>query len=211
MKNLSTKFLALFFLGIFTWGCEDDAMEANRQADLLSANENSQSQANQTTGSKLLKNMKVTGDIDNGGTFDGMVTITEFSYDETKGLLASGEIKGIATDADGNRTHVKETFENIEATLGNTPASGARLAAQQAECQILFLELGPLFLDVLGLQVDLSQIVLDITAVSGAGNLLGNLLCAVAGLLDPLSGLLELLENLGQLLDLLEQINDLLG
>lgn len=53
------------------------------------------------------------------------------------------------------------------------------------ECPILFLELGPLFLDLLGLEVSLSQITLDITAVTGEGNLLGNLLCAVAGLLDP--------------------------
>ena len=36
-----------------------------------------------------------------------------------------------------------------------------------------------------GLQVDLSAIMLDITAVAGPGNLVGNLLCAVAGLLDP--------------------------
>ena len=43
---------------------------------------------------------------------------------------------------------------------------------------------------------------LDIIAVAGAGNLLGNLLCAVAGLLDggPLAGLL------GQLQTLLNQI-----
>ena len=51
-------------------------------------------------------------------------------------------------------------------------------------CQILFLDVGPIFLDLLGLQVDLSRIVLDITAVAGAGNLLGNLLCALVGILD---------------------------
>ena len=45
----------------------------------------------------------------------------------------------------------------------------------------------------------LNQVVLDITAVPGAGNLLGNLLCAIAGLLDggsPLGGLAALLNNL---------------
>jgi hypothetical protein len=55
----------------------------------------------------------------------------------------------------------------------------------------------PLDLDVLGLQIDLSQIVLDITAEAGAGNLLGNLLCNVAGLLDDPSGLARLLRILG--------------
>jgi hypothetical protein len=40
--------------------------------------------------------------------------------------------------------------------------------------------------------------------------MLGNLLCAVAGLLDPNSGLLTLINNLLALLDLLNQINQLL-
>jgi hypothetical protein len=41
-----------------------------------------------------------------------------------------------------------------------------------------------------------AQIVLDITAQSGAGNLLGNLLCAVAGLLDSPGGLARLLNQI---------------
>jgi len=46
---------------------------------------------------------------------------------------------------------------------------------------------GPLDLNLLGLTVHLNEVVLDITAVPGAGNLLGNLLCAVANLLNGLS------------------------
>src|SRR5690606_9628014 len=139
---------------------------------------------------------KVVGEMADGGNFDGMVSITGFSYDEVEGLLASGEIKGIVTSEDGKKTHVKQTFTDIATTLADEriAAENAKIAA---ECQILFLDLGPIFLDVLGLQVDLSQIILDITAVSGSGNLLGTLLCGVAGLLDPLSGLLAFLENLG--------------
>ena len=49
---------------------------------------------------------------------------------------------------------------------------------------MLHLVLGPLDLDLLGLVVHLDKVVLDITAVPGAGALLGNLLCAVVGLLD---------------------------
>ena len=67
------------------------------------------------------------------------------------------------------------------------------------DCTILDLDLGPLHLDLLGLVIDLNEIQLDITAVPGAGNLLGNLLCAVAGLLDgsgPLNGLVTLLNRL---------------
>ena len=74
---------------------------------------------------------------------------------------------------------------------------------QPATCPILHLELGPLDLNLLGLRVQLNQVVLDITAIPGAGNLLGNLLCAIAGLLDgvDLGGVLGNL--LQQLLDAL--------
>jgi hypothetical protein len=72
---------------------------------------------------------------------------------------------------------------------------------QPTSCPILHLDLGPLNLDLLGLQVHLNEVVLDVTAVPGPGNLLGNLLCAVAGLLDGvdlgtvLGGLLQNLIN----------------
>ena len=70
-------------------------------------------------------------------------------------------------------------------------------------CDILNLVLGPLDLNLLGLEVHLDQVVLDIVAQAGAGNLLGNLLCAVAGLLDnggPLQGIARLLNQILALL-----------
>ena len=66
-------------------------------------------------------------------------------------------------------------------------------------CSVLDLTLGPIHLNLLGLVVDLNAIHLQITAVPGAGNLLGNLLCAFAGLLDaggPLAGLSGLLNRI---------------
>jgi hypothetical protein len=66
-------------------------------------------------------------------------------------------------------------------------------------CSLVNLVLGPLHLNILGLVIDLNQVVLNITAVPGAGNLLGNLLCAVANLLNggsPLSTLLTQLQTL---------------
>ena len=56
--------------------------------------------------------------------------------------------------------------------------------------------LGPLDLNLLGLAIHLNQVVLNITAIPGAGNLLGNLLCAVAGLLDNPGGLAALLNQI---------------
>lgn len=100
---------------------------------------------------------------------------------------------------DGNSrgvvTEITQTFTDILASLLGAGSQGA--------CDILFLDLGPIFLDLWGLEVDLSQIVLDVNAVPGAGNLLGNLLCAVVGLLDaggPLAGILNLLNRINNIL-----------
>src|SRR5207237_10106636 len=67
-----------------------------------------------------------------------------------------------------------------------------------SSCAILNLTLGPLHLTLLGLNVSLNQVHLVITAQSGPGNLLGNLLCGIANLLNggvpdlgTLSGLLN--------------------
>ena len=72
-----------------------------------------------------------------------------------------------------------------------------------ATCDILHLELGPIDLNLLGLVVHVDKIVIDIDAQSGPGNLLGNLLCAVANLLNtngPLSTLANLLNQILALL-----------
>ena len=96
---------------------------------------------------------------------------------------------------------------------GTSPSARAAAAAfppapAAGACNVLNLVLAPLDLNVLGLQVHLDQVVLNIVAQSGAGQLLGNLLCFVAGLLDggsPLSNLLT------QLTGLLNQIIGALG
>jgi hypothetical protein len=58
------------------------------------------------------------------------------------------------------------------------------LQAAPPSCDILNLVLGPLHLDLLGLVIDLDQVVLNIVGQTGAGNLLGNLLCGLTGILD---------------------------
>lgn len=83
-----------------------------------------------------------------------------------------------------------------------SPAAQSRAQAQQT-CNILHLVLGPLNLNLLGLKVHLNRVVLDITAQSGSGNLLGNLLCAVAHLLDNTS---PSLLNILQLSSLLNRV-----
>lgn len=139
-----------------------------------------------------LTDLPVTGTLP-GGTFTGVLDITELGLVNGE-LVASGVLTGVAT-VGGVVTEVTQTFTDV--ALGLLNPGGAA-------CDILQLELAPLDLDILGLVVNLSAISLNIDAVPGAGNLLGNLLCAVAGLLDG-PGLGNALNNLIGL------INDLLG
>ena len=55
-------------------------------------------------------------------------------------------------------------------------------------------------MNLLGLTVHTNEIVLDIAAVPGPGNLLGNLLCSVANLLNGNGGLAGLSNLLNQIL-----------
>ena len=122
--------------------------------------------------------------------FNGVFTLRAF-VPTADGVAAAGTLTGVATPAGGIPTSI---FRNVlvPVTIGNP----APTAIGAAACGILHLDLGPLFLDLLGLQIDLSQVVLDIVAQPGAGNLLGNLLCAVTGLLDSPGGLARLLNQI---------------
>jgi len=150
--------------------------------------------------SDFLKNREVNGTLSNGGTLQGRLTITKFAFNQTtKQLTVSGALTYGTQSTGSSVTPVTQPFEKIPARLINGTSS-----KQVGSCDILFLDLGPIFLDVLGLQVDLSQIVLDIDAVSGSGNLLGNLLCQLVSLLDG-PGLLT------NILQIIEQINAILS
>ena len=119
------------------------------------------------------------------GSFTGTFDIQKFA-------VKDGAVQAIGT-VSGTLTTATETVSVLK-----TVATGFTVV--QSSCDILRLDLGPISLDILGLQVDLSRIILDIDAQTGAGNLLGNLLCAVTGLLDQPSGLAKLLN---QILDIL--------
>jgi len=123
-----------------------------------------------------------------GSTVAGTFNIQRFA-NQNGALVAIGNFVGTVT------TTATGAVQNVVAPL----AVPVNTQATTGTCEILNLVLGPLDLNLLGLQVHLDQVVLNITAVPGAGNLLGNLLCAVAGLLDgpnPLGGLAALLNNL---------------
>jgi hypothetical protein len=128
-----------------------------------------------------------------GGVLSGVFTITNFTVSEANQLVANGVFEG--------------TANGVPVTTPASALVGSGPGVQQLPgetCRILDLTLGPLHLDLLGLVIDLNEVHLTITAERGPGNLLGNLLCAVAGLLDPPG-------PLARILRLLDRINDLLG
>jgi hypothetical protein len=90
--------------------------------------------------------------------------------------------------------------------VSKAPAAAAACgdeASAVQQCDVLNLVLGPLNLDLLGLVIQLDTVVLDIFAVPGAGNLLGNLLCAITGLLDAPTIGQQLVNLLNQVLAIL--------
>ena len=142
-----------------------------------------------------------------GTVLDGSFELKRF--DERHGVLYA---VGTLTGTLGDKSVRKNVSLPVTGASNELPAVDG-LMQQQAPvptpgaCDILTLNLGPLDLDILGLRVALDPVNLLIEAIPGAGNLVGNLLCAVAGLLDgPLGG------GLGGLLrSLLDAIADLLN
>jgi hypothetical protein len=118
------------------------------------------------------------------GTLNGAFTLTGFALQNGQ-LVANGILAGTLTNGAGAATSFLQT---VTASITSTATSS---------CTILHLVLGPINLNVLGLQVTTNQIVLDISAIPGPGNLLGNLLCSIANLLNnPNQTLVGLLNNL---------------
>ena len=139
--------------------------------------------------------------------FQGTVQITEFFYDGQLGV--KGFISGIVQGPGGSVPITNRPFRQYAVLVQRAGAAPA--TAQKQVCPILDLDIGPIFLNLLGLVIDLSEINLNIFALPGPGALLGNLLCALVGLLDDFAlggGLRNLLRDI---LNLIEEINDLLA
>ncbi len=86
--------------------------------------------------------------------------------------------------------------------------SGAFTSAQPATTSLLDVMVAPVHLDLVGLKVDTSPIHLSISAQSGQGLVLGNVLTAIANLFNPpLPGQLDLATINTRLQQLLAQLN----
>jgi hypothetical protein len=153
-----------------------------------------------------LQNIPVTGKAQNHKSFTGSFNVDRFVSRQGKTFAV-----GTLTGKIGNRS-VHRSNVAIPAQVQKSAAGTAKAAAA---CPILHLVLGPVNLNLLGLHVTLGggtlanqPIVLDITAQSGAGNLLGNLLCGVSNLLNG-TGATTLTSGLTT--GLLNLVNTLLG
>jgi hypothetical protein len=136
------------------------------------------------------------------GQVTGTFKPTSFAK-QANTLVAVGTLHSVLTDSAGKQVGTADTPVTLPVQV---PGAGSGVAAA-AVCNVLHLVLGPLDLNLLGLVVHLNTVVLDITAVPGAGNLLGNLLCAITNLLNggvtlPLDSLTALLNAILALLSL---------
>jgi hypothetical protein len=137
-------------------------------------------------GGRLVQNITF---LLNGEETEGILTIRNFTPSQQQ-LFANGTLSFTDPAGIGRQVPVRLPVNDI-----TTQQDGGT-------CQILFLDLGPLHLELLGLIIDISQIIISITADPTAG-ILGSLLCAIANLFD--------LGDFQQVANLLRQLLDLLG
>ena len=139
----------------------------------------------QTSPARLTQVVPITGTAKNGSKFTGKYTIERFITQGNK-LYSVGTLKGKLR---GKRV----TKDNVRMPASVANASAAARTSQVPlpplppgnSCSILSLNLGPINLNLLGLVVRTNEIQLRIDAVQGPGNLLGNLLCGITGILNP--------------------------
>lgn len=159
----------------------------------------------------------IQGASKNGKQFKGSYGIQRFTVGNLngkRGVYAVGVLKGKFGGRQINLYNVKMPAGLTGATPGTAKAA--------AVCPVLNLVLGPVNLNLLGLQVTLAggsvtpgtpgtlPITLNLTAISGPGNLLGNLLCGLSNALNgPGTGGIGTL--LGQLTGQLQQLNTTLN
>jgi cell division septation protein DedD len=116
--------------------------------------------------------------------------------EEYQAMRAGGDTAGTPDDATGTPAAMVPS-ESLDATTFQF----FQTAADEGKCDVLYLNLEPITLNLLGLELLTSQITLDVNAIPGEGNLLGNLVCSLAGLLDGTpDAIAEITNQLNELL-----------
>jgi len=133
----------------------------------------------------------LTGTVLSGGTFIGSFSIARF---ENRGdtIYAIGMVSGVVSGPLARSGISGPLALPVTATTGAPLATPSAVVAQ-ATCDVLHLSFGGLTLNLLGLDVALSPVTLDLTG--GAGPL-GNLVCQIVSLLNTAGNVVGLVVNL---------------
>lgn len=195
MKNFSWKIAALLIVMSVTTGIPSPA---------------------QTTPAVALK-LPVTGTFAGGGEFTGAASINRFERNATNQIVAVGFVTGTLSrgrNSLGTAVAGEVAWPVVVRSGGvvvtSTQAEGnakltriawspdsrptARIRPVQDSCPVLQISLGPLDVNLLGVQVSLGAISLDIAGQRGTP--LGGLVCTVSDVLSLLNSLLGLLTGL---------------
>ena len=177
--------------------------------------------------------MPVTGSFHGGGSFDGTVTINRFEQTSTNQIVAVGFVSGVLSR--GSRTlgtgfagevrwpvavrsggqllnmHGTPRGTGISRIAWSAPSQTGRYVLVQAtSCAVLDVALGPVNVNLLGAQVALDAVTLNLSGTQGTP--LGDLVCAASDLLGNVAGLVNVLNGvLGLLTGLLGGLTGGLG
>ena len=152
-----------------------------------------------------LAGVPVVGTNDAGeAVFDGTLTVKKFQEGAGESIEALAQLEGTLTR--NGREHRVTRGVSVPVSIADT--GGGDVSAQQLECEVLNLVLGPISLNLLGLNVQigggedgLEPIAVIITA-DPTGGLLGQLLCGLLGggplaqIIGLLNQILEILQGL---------------
>jgi hypothetical protein len=111
--------------------------------------------------------------------FKGTYTVKKFATSGNK-VVAVGTLTGKLKGKNVTKNNVK-----IPTTLSVPAEASQEPDPTPGACQVLDLVLQPIDINLLGLHVATSRIEALIEAIPGQNALLGNLLCAITGILDP--------------------------
>lgn len=165
----------------------------------------------------------VAANTDNQLTLDGLlsglamigddtvrITDQEFSSPVEPSVVGSVDAEDYAADGEnGDAAEDDGTDEDADeddaTPIGRNGAFihsfGLQTADDEGKCDVLYLDIQPITLNLLGLEVLTSPITIDVNAIPGEGNLLGNLVCSLAGLLDGTpDAVAEITDQLNQIL-----------
>ena len=119
-----------------------------------------------------LNNVPVTGQLTDGGTFTGRLTVKKFHVDEVGQLSTTGVLTGTVITGGGASAKIAQ-----QAFTALTP-----LLDPHGTCTMLFLDLEPIALTSVGQQVMLVPVPLYLHSTAKPEPLLSTTLCALARL-----------------------------